>query len=475
MSLMKRTTTPLAIGVGMVLLAFALGLGNSSLAAMAAQQEDARQLQEKWRRGAQRELAGKVRSGVEADRIEAAIELRKYPILDAARMCNNLLDDKNAEVREAAHETIISYHTSPAVCRFYLGQLRTESRRQGWDAVGYSMLYSLAMCKDEKLRDETITMIDAHAAARPNNVLVLNSVLEGFGEQGDNDALAGLDTLRHSALVASDFGIRRGLIQAIIAIRTPEAIDLLLEILPVIDGEVRGDAVKYLSALSGERYGENPDQWKMWWDKKRDGFKFPNKLASPADIMAAFAAEGTATYYDLPIFARRMVFIIDCSDSMNQRGRIQAAKQELLDAINALDEEKYFNIVAFNSRVAPWQGDLQPATTLAKANAARWIESLRPQELTASYDALEATFSFKNLEAIYFVSDGAPTMGKIVEKEKIVEAVREGNRIRRVTLYTLGIEPDDDDDNTFEGFLKSLAEENYGIYRPVGDFSRKQE
>ena len=424
-------------------------------------------------KAAQKDLVQKVRSGIEADRIEAMIALREFPLQDAARMSMNVLDDANAEVRKEAHETIVSFHKHAHVCKLYLGQLRTESRRQGWNAVSYSLLFALAMSPDEEMQAEFINMVDMHATARPNNLLILNEVIEGLGARGDDDALAGLRTFGNSRLIAADFGFRRGLIQAIIAIRTSAAVDLLVELLPHINGEVQGDAIKYLTAISGERFGDNADHWSLWWERNRDGFEFPNALESPADVMAAFAAEGTATYYDLPIFAQRMVFIIDCSGSMNRRGRMAAAKRELIDAINALSDEKYFNIVAYNSRVGPWQPDLQQATTLAKATAARWIESLRAEELTASYDALEATFGFKNLEAIYFVSDGAPTTGKIVDKEKIVEAVREGNRIRRVTLYTIGIEPDEDPENSFEGFLKALAQENYGLYRPVGDFSKK--
>lgn len=423
-------------------------------------------------KAAQTDIARKIKSGVEADRIDALLELRKFPNVNAARMTLGCMNDKNDDVRKAAHETLVSYAADGSVCRQLLAMVKADSRREGWNAASYSELYTLLMSPDEAMHAEVVAMVDAHAAAKPNNLLVLNSVIDGLGAQGDEAALRALRTLGHSELIASDFGFRRGVIQAIISIHQPEAVETLLELFPNIDGEVRGDAIKYLSALSGERYGENTDAWKAWWDKNKEGFEFPNKLETPKDIMAAFTAEGTSTYYDLPVFAKRLVFIIDCSASMRDNNRMVAAKAELIDAINALNEETYFDIVAFNSTVGPWQRTLQKATTPAKAAAAQWVNALEPINYTNSYGALAATFGFKNLEAIYFVSDGAPTVGDIVDKDKIVEAVREGNRVRRVSLYTIGIEPDKDRENSFEGFLRALAEQNNGMYRPVGNFER---
>ncbi len=452
-----------------LLLVFTLCLVALQSVTFAAQDD---QQQDKKYQDVQRDFARKIRSGVEADRIEVLIDLREYPVLPAARMAIGALDDAVLEVREEAHETIVGYHTNPQICRHYLGILRADSRRTGWTAASYSLLFALAMTPDEQLQEELIKLVDVHASARPSNLEVLNAVVDGLGTRGDEPALSALRTLGHSDLIAADFGVRRGLVQAIISIRTPEAIDTLLELLPNINGEVRGDAIKYLSALSNERLGENIEGWKTWWDLNREGFQFPNTLETPKDIMEAFAAEGTSTYYDLPIFAKRLVFIIDCSDSMNERGRMTAAKEELIDAINSLDEDTFFNIVAFNTEIGPWQTTLQQATTPGKNSATMWVNALRASNFTNSFGALRATFGFRNLEAIYFVSDGAPTVGEITDKEQIVEAVHEGNRTRRVTIYTIGIEPDEDQDKSFEKFLRDLAEENYGLYRPVGDFRR---
>ncbi len=89
-----------------------------------------------------------------------------------------------------------------------------------------------------------------------------------------------------------------------------------------------------------------------------------------------------------------------------------AAKRELLQAVDGLTEDTQFSIVAFNSMVHPWQRQLVPANASMKQAAARWINMLEANSMTASYDALEAGLRF-DAEALYFLTDGEPHGGKV--------------------------------------------------------------
>ncbi len=86
---------------------------------------------------------------------------------------------------------------------------------------------------------------------------------------------------------------------------------------------------------------------------------------------------------------------------------------------------------------------------------------------TASYDALETAFSF-DAEAIFFLSDGEPTSGKYVAPADIVSVISTGNRSRRESIYTIGIAPGLPD-GPMEWFMKTLAEQNLGLYRRVDE------
>jgi Ca-activated chloride channel family protein len=173
---------------------------------------------------------------------------------------------------------------------------------------------------------------------------------------------------------------------------------------------------------------------------------------------------GGPSYYGLAIHARRVVFVIDISGSM-QGARIAAAKRELAGAVQALPEDREFNILAYNQAVGVWQPSLVRATDANKQNATRFVAYLNATGHTATYDAIDAAFRF-DVEAVYFLTDGEPTTGKFVAPRDILEAVSQGNRRRRISIYAVGVGPGAAG-SPLDTFLKMLAEQNFGLYRRV--------
>jgi hypothetical protein len=86
---------------------------------------------------------------------------------------------------------------------------------------------------------------------------------------------------------------------------------------------------------------------------------------------------------------------------------------------------------------------------------------------TASFDALEMAFTF-DAEAIFFLSDGAPTTGKYIAPVDIINVISLGNRSRRESIYTIGIAPGLPD-SPMEWFMKTLAAQNLGQYRRIDE------
>jgi inter-alpha-trypsin inhibitor heavy chain H1 len=166
----------------------------------------------------------------------------------------------------------------------------------------------------------------------------------------------------------------------------------------------------------------------------------------------------------LPLYAKRLIFVIDISGSMNGP-RILAAKRELAQAIERLKDDVAFGIVVFNSQVQTWQKRLVPATAVNKRAAGYFIEGLGAGGMTASYDALHSALQYDG-EAVYFLTDGAPTAGKIVDPGQIENAITQINRGKRMTIHCIGIGAGPQG-GPFDLFLKSLADRNYGDYRRV--------
>ena len=160
--------------------------------------------------------------------------------------------------------------------------------------------------------------------------------------------------------------------------------------------------MKYLSAVTGQRLLENSQAWIEWWDKNKETFVMP--LPAARTPVTSVASDDTPSYYGVPIYAQKLVFVLDTSGSM--RGfRLAAAQRELIDTINKLHDDDQFAIVVFNSSVNAWQKRMVPATAASKKAAATFVNNQETHFNTASYDALEAAFNF-DAEAIFFLSDG---------------------------------------------------------------------
>jgi hypothetical protein len=288
----------------------------------------------------------------------------------------------------------------------------------------------------------------------------VGTVADELGGQAGPQSVATLKRLAAKKFVWQTYACRRAVIQALIEVRRPEAVAALVACLPKLDGEVRGDVIRFLEEISGQRNGLDVNAWQAWWEKQADGFELPPRPMSRPDVDAV--PQGVGSYYGFPLYARRIVFVIDISGSMTGP-RITAAKRELTTAINGLPDDAELGIVAFHSRVFVWRPNLTRANATGKQGAVQYAYQLMPGGRTATYDALEAAFRL-DPEAIYLLSDGAPNAGRIPAAAAIVNAVGAMNRARRISIYCFGIAPGPPD-SPMELFMRTLAQQNFGRYR----------
>ena len=95
-------------------------------------------------------------------------------------------------------------------------------------------------------------------------------------------------------------------------------------------------------------------------------------------------------------------------------------------------------MVSFSDRATFWRESLMPATPQTK-QAAKVLRLLLRGGRTASYDALEAAFRF-DAEAIYFLRRRSERRQN-PPPDAILKAVSQTNRVRRISIYTIGIAP----------------------------------
>ncbi len=270
---------------------------------------------------------------------------------------------------------------------------------------------------------------------------------------------------------AQSFGFRRCLVDAVAQVPDKAAVEFLIEIAAKFKGQLRFETVQHLARLTGQNFGGFSEQWAEWWKDQSATFQVSAERAATTPAVASLAVaripwpDPLPEFFGVPVYAQRVVFIIDRSGSMRSSvdgvTRLKEAVTQLEKSVDALDRYSYFNIFAYNTDVLPFMSELVQAEDVNKRAARNFAYRLLPDKKTASYDALYSGLrADSNLEAIYFLSDGAPTTGRIVDMPTIVNSITAENALQRTSIYTLGI----DARGAHEEFLQDLARRNYGKF-----------
>jgi len=265
----------------------------------------------------------------------------------------------------------------------------------------------------------------------------------------------------------NSYGFRRAVLVAISRYHTRAALDVLIEELPELDGQLKHEVVDYLARVLQQTFGPDADRWAAWWKEHRDSFEFPQSL--PQAVPPYGWDYRAPEFYGYKVYAKRVIFVLDISTSMAkpaQRGgtKLDTAKQELRQAIWDLPPDATFNVIAFARGVTVWQAESMQATVHTKQAAIAVVNGLANVKgpaltRTALYDGLEAAFRVDaNAEAIYLLSDGKPNCGKITDPAEILRVITAANRFRQVTINTIAVGRDSE-------LLRQLAGHNNGMYR----------
>ncbi len=287
----------------------------------------------------------------------------------------------------------------------------------------------------------------------------------------------------------------------------PEAVDALIEIMDeeeekkhagsVVWQLVRGELYR---VLGGRTAHATALAIRVDWERR--GKKIPD---APDYSLAQSDGRprATAAFFGDQI-SPRSVFAIDTSGSMRQgvtirssRGRsssktavakegtkrsngwgttkrkIDIVKSELERAISGLQPLCEFNVFRYSETYTPWKGlkgalELVAANTKNVASARTFARSLESESGTNIYATLEAALEIPELDTVYLLSDGVPSVGGGVED--IERNVARRNYLKGARIVTYGFTAEkrglfDESGGFDEAFMKRLAARNWGWYR----------
>lgn len=256
--------------------------------------------------------------------------------------------------------------------------------------------------------------------------------------------------------------------------RVVEALVKLLQKLEKVGGNEYHWARQALVDLTGQDFFTF-EKWKEWWGASKDSFEFGKKgEEKQAKTQERAEGEKKPVFFGTEVRSSRLVFVVDVSGSMKMADspetpdspeavkkmtdeeprpelvRIERARRELKAAIENLQGWQRFNVLTFSDATKTWQPDLVPATDANKKSALEFVAALKENGGTYTDDALKRAFDMREIDTIYFLSDGAPAKkitnpGPQTEEHHrelmtvCYDIVRKETRFRRVTIHTFGL------------------------------------
>lgn len=337
--------------------------------------------------------------------------------------------------------------------------------------------------------------------ARDPSPLVLPLIQETLHHEDDLIAMAAMDAVGDNGLTAAlddltaqiqrpefdqRYAFRFALVRAIARLHDPRAIDWLQKLNQQLDGQLRHEIQGRLADVDLRDFDGDAEAFRQWRDEhpisgvldqvfldlgpaeEADKGSTTIQLQTVSSSSARRPKLARSQYYGIDLHAARMLFIIDRSGSMKEPAhygtRLQRAKTELVQTINGLSPQTQFGIMAFDTTIGFFRDELIDATEQNKRAATVFVDRIMLGQKTNTHGALLDAADFDDqLEAVFLLTDGRPTFGKVTRPDLIIDDVIRRNRMRHLKFHTIGI---GDLGNTVV-FLKTLAEETGGEFKQV--------
>ncbi|MFT7676628.1 MAG: hypothetical protein ACI8QC_000600 [Planctomycetota bacterium] len=278
-------------------------------------------------------------------------------------------------------------------------------------------------------------------------------------------------------------------IAGLTALRSKDSIAVMIIMLESAEGRTITDLRRALRSLTGKRF-RTAVLWQRWWDDEGGGFEVPTKEVTLTAEEAEREQIGTTRFFGVETDSTSVVFVLDLSGSMNfsmvarsglsdaspdmpRRGelsRLQVAKTELKKAVAGLSDGTRFNLVLYASSAWTWKKGLVEMDPDSRDDALEFIDGLKAVGGTNIYGAMmealalagadaSGEWSEPEVDTIYLLSDGIPSMGVTTDSDIILSTVAENNKGAGIVIHTIGLSGAQD-----AYLLRNLAEANGGIY-----------
>jgi len=398
--------------------------------------------------------------------------LAEFDGREAAEVALELLRHSNARVAGAAQEALSAMRSEAAAGAMVAGFSAPRGSR-----VRIRLLRALRGNRDKRIATLLVRCLDVFKDD-PHLVATLEAV-EANAVVAAAPKVVGFLRRRRS------FGVRLSAVRALGRTAGRDEIAALIKCLDPAEGRIRHEAAAGLRSRTGRNLGEDKAAWGRWWSgsgRERDLPGVPARGARGGVLSSPGPAKGDSTYHGIVIHAKRVIFVLDKSESMKRgrpQSRMTAAKEELCRVIESLGDDVRFNVIIFSSRVIQWRpGKLVLADRMTRQSACIFIRSANAYGETDTLGAMELALAIAKMhdaETICLLTDGGPCVGgKFQNMDAVRSKITRANEFLKVRINAIGVfqgaagesarkakEPTRD---ALRGFLKALASENDGRF-----------
>ncbi|GAB4157221.1 MAG: hypothetical protein Kow00107_06560 [Planctomycetota bacterium] len=266
--------------------------------------------------------------------------------------------------------------------------------------------------------------------------------------------------------------------------RDSSSVPLLIELLS--DKKSSLVAHECLKSLTGRKFEADTVLWREWWKENHATWIPPD--------YKALGPYGEVTFFEHKVETKRIVFILDFSDSMGsgKGSSLEAQVNEVRRCVTMLPPNVEFNCVVYSRSASKYVPSAAESDAAEKERFFNWLSKWGTDTSTATFDALKISLAIRDADTLMLVGNGIPNSGELpngrnpeVEDnvvEEVTKIVKEGNLKCRLFTVAFPFQPDLAEDTeqplvrdenadkvrTFskraEGFFRLLAALNNGKY-----------
>lgn len=218
-------------------------------------------------------------------------------------------------------------------------------------------------------------------------------------------------------------------------------------------------------------------RWREFWRAERDRIEIRSGVRDAQRIVTS------SQFYGIPVVGGEVAFLIDCSNSMRAevvgaqdggargRTRLDAARQQLLRAVQAMPASSRYHVLTFSAVVTRWNETPVPPGPDSQRQLTECVARFDYENGTDVHAALMAVLDRDDvafgapasnpIDEVFLLSDGEPVSGAVTDAELLLRVVRAVNRYQRVRIHTVFA---GDGAGTGADLMRRIAEQNDGVF-----------